>query len=106
MAEQCLVAVERLNTYMEMEDEGSLETLESSDSLRSGWLADGSVRFENVVMRYREGTPLVLKGVLDCLGQLESRCYCYFLLRVQRGAFLCSNLLKNTAAVCSHYWFM
>jgi len=64
MAEQCLVAVERLNTYMEMEDEGSLETLESSDSLRSGWLADGSVRFENVVMRYREGTPLVLKGVL------------------------------------------
>ena len=96
MAEQCLVAVERLNTYMEMEDEGSLETLESSDSLR----------FENVVMRYREGTPLVLKGVLDCLGQLESRCYCYFLLRVQRGAFLCSNLLKNTAAVCSHYWFM
>lgn len=63
MAEQCLVAVERLNTYMEMEDEGSLETLESSDSLRSGWLADGSVRFENVVMRYREGTPLVLKGL-------------------------------------------
>ena len=55
------MAVERLNTYMEMEDEGSLE---SSDSLRSGWLADGSVRFENVVMRYREGTPLVLKGVL------------------------------------------
>lgn len=61
MAEQCLVAVERLNTYMEMEDEGSLE---SSDSLQSEWLADGSVRFENVVMRYREGTPLVLKGVL------------------------------------------
>lgn len=24
---------------------------------------DGSVRFENVVMRYREGTPLVLKGL-------------------------------------------
>eukprot|EP00435_Cladocopium_sp_Y103_P038944 s2393_g10.t1 len=60
MAEQCLVAVERLNTYMEMEDEGSLE---SSDSLQPGWLADGSVRFENVVMRYREGTPLVLKGL-------------------------------------------
>lgn len=59
MAEQCLVAVERLNTYMEMEDEGSLE---SSDS-QPGWLADGSVRFDNVVMRYREGTPLVLKGL-------------------------------------------
>lgn len=66
MAEQCLVAVERLNTYMEMEDEGSLE---SSDS-QPGWLADGSVRFDNVVMRYREGTPLVLKGVLE--SQLES----------------------------------
>ncbi|CAK9068911.1 unnamed protein product [Durusdinium trenchii] len=78
MAEQCLVAVERLNTYMEMEDEGSLET-DFDSSITSGlgsapadgqsstqgfgWLVDGSVRFENVVMRYREGTPLVLKGL-------------------------------------------
>ena len=60
MAEQCLVAVERLNTYMELEDEGSLT--DNSD-LQSGWLDSGSVCFENVVMRYREGTPLVLKGL-------------------------------------------
>lgn len=60
MAEQCLVAVERLNTYMEMENEGPWET----DNVESsGWLTDGSVRFENVVMRYREGLPLVLKGL-------------------------------------------
>lgn len=59
MAEQCLVAVERLNTYMELEDEGSLT--DSSD--QSEWLDTGSVCFENVVMRYREGTPLVLKGL-------------------------------------------
>ena len=59
------MAVERLNTYMEMEDEGSLESSDSLQILQSGWLADGSVRFENVVMRYREGTPLVLKGVLE-----------------------------------------
>eukprot|EP00438_Fugacium_kawagutii_P029858 Skav235137 [mRNA] locus=scaffold321:396055:409673:- [translate_table: standard] len=60
MAEQCLVAVERLNTYMEMENEGPWDT-DFVDG--SGWLTDGSVRFEDVVMRYRDGLPLVLKGL-------------------------------------------
>lgn len=59
MAEQCLVAVERLNTYMEIEDEGELD----SSSVNENWLLEGSIRFTDVVMRYREGLPLVLKGL-------------------------------------------
>ena len=59
MAEQCLVAVERLNTYMEIEDEGGLQ----SPSVNENWLKEGSIRFTDVVMRYREGLPLVLKGL-------------------------------------------
>lgn len=55
--EQCLVAVERLTTYSELEDEGSLETAESVPAV------EGSVCFENVVMRYRPDLPTVLRGL-------------------------------------------
>ncbi|CAE7257132.1 abcC12 [Symbiodinium natans] len=55
--EQCLVAVERLTTYSEMPDEGELETQEALSSV------EGSVRFENVFMRYRPELPTVLKGL-------------------------------------------
>ena len=58
--EQEMNAVERLLHYKELVSEGnpSLEAVPPSS-----WPSDGRIEFSNVKMSYREGLPVVLKGV-------------------------------------------
>lgn len=53
-------AVERLRYYgTELEEEAPLHTIEVRDT----WPEKGEIVFDNVEMRYRDGLPLVLKGL-------------------------------------------
>ena len=53
-------AVERLQYYgQELEEEAPLHTIE----VRKSWPEKGEIVFDNVEMRYREGLPLVLRGL-------------------------------------------
>lgn len=53
-------AVERLRYYgTELEEEAPSHTIE----VRKTWPEKGEIVFDNVAMRYREGLPLVLKGL-------------------------------------------
>jgi ATP-binding cassette, subfamily C (CFTR/MRP), member 1 len=58
--EQNMNAVERMLVYTELPPEAALET--PSDPPPS-WPEKGEIVFNNVEMAYREGLPLVLKGV-------------------------------------------
>ncbi|KAJ2916152.1 hypothetical protein MD484_g4261, partial [Candolleomyces efflorescens] len=58
--EQNMNAVERILHYSELPSEGALHT--PNDPAPS-WPEKGVIRFENVKMAYREGLPLVLKGI-------------------------------------------
>ena len=53
-------AVERVLVYADLPPEGATTT--PNDPPQS-WPDQGNVRFENVHLKYREGLPLVLKGV-------------------------------------------
>lgn len=53
-------SVERLRYYgTQLEEEAPLHTIE----VRPSWPEKGEIVFENVEMRYRDGLPLVLKGL-------------------------------------------
>ena len=53
-------AVERVLHYAELPPE---EEDQSPNSLAAEWPDSGSIVFENVKLVYREGLPLVLKGI-------------------------------------------
>jgi len=59
--EQCLVAVERLTAYKDLEPERDLVLPE--DRARASWPIAGEIAFDNVVMRYRTDLDPVLKGM-------------------------------------------
>lgn len=58
--EQNMNAVERVLHYTDLTGEGELH---NSNDPQPSWPEKGSIRFENVEMAYREGLPLVLKGI-------------------------------------------
>lgn len=58
--ENAMNSVERLRYYgTELEEEAPLHTIE----VRPTWPEKGEIIFDNVEMRYRDGLPLVLKGL-------------------------------------------
>jgi ATP-binding cassette, subfamily C (CFTR/MRP), member 1 len=59
-SEQNMNAVERVLHYSELSPEGN--GLSPSDPPPS-WPASGMIKFTNVKLAYREGLPLVLKGI-------------------------------------------
>jgi ATP-binding cassette, subfamily C (CFTR/MRP), member 1 len=59
-SEQNMNAVERVLHYSELIPEGN--GLTTSDPPPS-WPASGTIKFTNVKLAYREGLPLVLKGI-------------------------------------------
>ena len=59
-SEQNMNAVERVLHYSELNPEGN--SLSPSDPSPS-WPANGTIKFTNVKLAYREGLPLVLKGI-------------------------------------------
>ncbi|XP_016548338.2 ABC transporter C family member 2 isoform X2 [Capsicum annuum] len=61
LAENSLNAVERVGTYIELPSEGP-SIIEGSRP-PPGWPSAGSIRFENVVLRYRPELPPVLHGI-------------------------------------------
>lgn len=58
--EQNMNAVERILVYVDLPAEGELTTPKDPPS---SWPEHGVVSFKNVKLAYREGLPLVLKGV-------------------------------------------
>ncbi|KAJ7163116.1 multidrug resistance-associated ABC transporter [Mycena filopes] len=58
--EQNMNSVERIITYAELPAEGAATTPEDPPS---SWPERGEIKFKQVEMAYREGLPLVLKGV-------------------------------------------
>lgn len=58
--EQNMNAVERVLHYCELPHEGNPST---PDDPPMSWPEQGSISFIDVEMAYREGLPLVLKGV-------------------------------------------
>lgn len=58
--EQNMNSVERLITYAELPAEGAATTPEDPPS---SWPERGQISFNKAEMAYREGLPLVLKGV-------------------------------------------
>lgn len=54
-------AVERVLHYVELPAEGSEQVSPSEPS--STWPASGQISFKEVKLAYREGLPLVLKGI-------------------------------------------
>lgn len=61
LAENSLNAVERVGTYIDLPSEGPA-IIECSRP-PPGWPSAGSIRFENVVLRYRPELPPVLHGI-------------------------------------------
>ncbi|CAN4101609.1 unnamed protein product [Withania somnifera] len=61
LAENSLNAVERIGTYIDLPSEGPA-VIEGSRP-PPGWPSSGSIRFENVVLRYRPELPPVLHGI-------------------------------------------
>ncbi|KAL6198464.1 hypothetical protein ACLB2K_028253 [Fragaria x ananassa] len=60
-AENSLNAVERVGTYTELPSEAP--AVIKSNRPPHGWPSSGSIKFEDVVLRYRPGLPLVLHGL-------------------------------------------
>jgi ABC-type multidrug transport system fused ATPase/permease subunit len=104
--EQNMNAVERVLVYADLPPEGPATT--PNDPAPS-WPAHGSVRFDNVHLKYREGLPLVLKGVSfeispgEKVGYIRGRNQCLFvaLISIQvgivgrTGAGVCTLLLRS-----------
>ncbi|GLT85717.1 hypothetical protein SLE2022_038970 [Rubroshorea leprosula] len=61
MAENSLNSVERVATYIELPSEAPL--IIESNRPPPGWPSSGSIRFEDVVLRYRPELPPVLHGI-------------------------------------------
>lgn len=60
--EASMVAVERLQEYTKLESEGDRFT-PVDKYLPDGWPLRGEVQMKGVKLRYRQGLPLVLKGL-------------------------------------------
>jgi len=58
--EQNMNAVERILHYTDLPPEGELVTVNDPGP---SWPPKGAISFDKVEMAYREGLPLVLKGV-------------------------------------------
>ncbi|KAH6879589.1 cadmium ion transporter [Coprinopsis sp. MPI-PUGE-AT-0042] len=58
--EQNMNAVERIVHYAQLATEGERQKPQDPPA---SWPAEGSIKFDNVELAYREGLPLVLKGV-------------------------------------------
>lgn len=58
--EQNMNAVERILVYTELTPEGELTT---KNDPPPSWPEKGAIRFDDAQLAYREGLPLVLKGV-------------------------------------------
>ncbi|KAA8519399.1 hypothetical protein F0562_013655 [Nyssa sinensis] len=61
MAENSLNAVERVGSYMDLPSEGP--SIIESNRPPPGWPSFGSIKFEDVVLRYRPELPPVLHGL-------------------------------------------
>ncbi|KAE9594576.1 putative xenobiotic-transporting ATPase [Lupinus albus] len=61
MAENSLNAVERIGTYVDLPSEAP--SIIDDSRPPSGWPSSGSIRFEDVVLRYRPELPPVLHGL-------------------------------------------
>ncbi|KAK6283230.1 hypothetical protein POUND7_017055 [Theobroma cacao] len=61
LAENSLNAVERVGTYIELPSEAPL--IIQSNRPPPGWPSSGSIKFEDVVLRYRPELPPVLHGL-------------------------------------------
>ncbi|KAL3643736.1 Canalicular multispecific organic anion transporter 1 [Castilleja foliolosa] len=61
LAENSFNAVERVGTYIELPAEGPAIIEENRPP--PGWPSEGSIRFEDVVLRYRPELPPVLHGI-------------------------------------------
>jgi ABC-type multidrug transport system fused ATPase/permease subunit len=59
--EKSMVSVERINQYTQLESEAPL-IIQNSRPPKS-WPSKGTIEFRDLKLRYRENTPLVLKGV-------------------------------------------
>lgn len=60
-AENSLNAVERVGTYIELPSEAP--AVIESNRPPHGWPSSGSIKFEDVILRYRPGLPPVLHGL-------------------------------------------
>jgi ATP-binding cassette, subfamily C (CFTR/MRP), member 1 len=58
--EQNMNAVERVLVFSELPPEGDIQT---PNDLSASWPANGLIKFTGVELAYREGLPLVLKGI-------------------------------------------
>lgn len=72
--EQNMNATERIQVYTELPPEGVREM--KSDPVLSEW-PKGSIEFKDAALAYREGLPLVLKGVSFSIKQGEKVCCIY-----------------------------
>lgn len=61
--ENIMTCYERIAHYDELPEEGYTRTPTHSTALDAAWPRTGAVVFENVIMRYRDELPAVLKGV-------------------------------------------
>jgi len=61
MAEQSMNSVERILVYTSLPSEGLPS--ESKNQPQHSWPAQGRIEFRDVELQYREGLPMVLKGI-------------------------------------------
>jgi ABC-type multidrug transport system fused ATPase/permease subunit len=61
--ETLMVSPERMQEYIDIEQEAPAHLLSSDPSAKSGWPSTGTVTFNNVDFRYKPRAPLVLYGV-------------------------------------------
>jgi ATP-binding cassette subfamily C (CFTR/MRP) protein 1 len=62
-----MVSVERIEQYKNINSEAERVKDADSETKRRGWVNEGEIIFEGVEMRYRNGLPLVLKGLTLCI---------------------------------------
>eukprot|EP00656_Telonema_subtile_P006591 TRINITY_DN13051_c0_g1_i1.p1 TRINITY_DN13051_c0_g1~~TRINITY_DN13051_c0_g1_i1.p1 ORF type:complete len:1450 (+),score=430.93 TRINITY_DN13051_c0_g1_i1:142-4491(+) len=62
VAENSFNAVERVAEYADVEPEAPLHLDDCPAAKEPDWPAEGNLKFNNVSMRYRDNTPLVLKN--------------------------------------------
>ncbi|CAH2034504.1 unnamed protein product [Thlaspi arvense] len=68
-AENSLNSVERVGNYIDLPSE-ALDIIENSRPV-PGWPSRGSIKFEDVHLRYRPGLPTVLHGLSFCVSPSE-----------------------------------
>lgn len=57
-----MIALERIEQYCRLEPEAARSTSKDEET-SSRWPRQGEIVFKNVMLRYRRGLPLVLKGL-------------------------------------------